>query len=306
MTILLLEPIHADAQQLLAAHDLALPPEQREDADAASVVALVTRGRERVGAAEFARYPNLRVIARCGVGVDNIDTALAAQRGVPVVYAPGSTTNAVAEHTLMLMLAAARRLHQIAAAVDRGDWGVRNGYSAIELCGRTLGVIGMGAIGQRVALFGGMIGMRVMSWNRSAQPGAQHVGFDNLLANADVVSLHVALTAETRQLIGARELALMKPSAILVNTARGGLIDQRALALALDDGRPGYFAADVLDPEPPTAHERLIGSARTLITPHTAALTDTTFRAMSLRTAHNVIALLRGEPPEIEALYQAT
>ena len=303
MTILLLESIHIDAQHVLAAHDTIVPAAHRYDVDAIRVVALVTRGRAGVGAAEFARYPNLRVIARCGVGVEHIDTALAAQCGIPIVYSPGTMTIAVAEHTLLLMLASARQLHQIASAVDAGNWAIRNTYNGIELSGQTLGVVGTGAIGQRVALYGAMLGMHVVTWNRSAQAGMRHISLDDLLAIADVVSLHVALAPATQHLIGARELARMKPGSVLINTARGGLIDQSALMAALAAGRPAYFAADALASEPPAAAEPLLGHPQTVITPHCAALTDTTYRAVCLRIARNVVAILRDEQPEAGTLY---
>jgi phosphoglycerate dehydrogenase-like enzyme len=141
-------------------------------------------------------------------------------------------------------------------------------------------------------------------WTRSGDTaGYPSLPLVELLRAADLVSLHVALTPATRHLIGTKELALMKPGALLINTARGALIDQAALAAALDRGTLGYFASDVLDPEPPNAGERLLSSQRTLITPHIAAITDTTYRAMCVYTASNVLAVLRGEAPEAESVY---
>ena len=308
MTILLLEPIHADAQQLLAAYDeTVLAPDGNHPAaiDARTPIrAVLTRGRGRISASLMADFPNLRVVARCGVGLDNIDTAAAHKRGIAVVYAPGSTTTAVAEHTLLLMLAAARRIQPIANAVTAGDWAVRDSYQGSELAGKTLGVIGLGAIGRRVAELATAFGMHVVSWSRASYDSRYPARpFRELLATADIVSLHIALTPETRHLIGATELALMQPGALLINTARGGLIDQQALADALEQRRLGAFATDVLDPEPPAASERLLHSENVLITPHIAALTDTTYRAMCVRTATNVLAILRGEQPEAAALY---
>ncbi|MDQ2996528.1 MAG: phosphoglycerate dehydrogenase [Chloroflexota bacterium] len=308
MTILLLEPIQADAHALLADVEHTILPDTPAALalalDSQPIHAILTRGRGRIDDALMARCPKLRVVARCGVGLDNIDLAAAKRRGVAVIYAPGSTTSAVAEHTLMLMLAGARRLRQTAAAVHTGNWAVRDGYGSTELNGKTLGIIGMGAIGRRVAALATAFGMQIVAWTRSGNTaGYPSLSLADVLRAADLLSLHVALTPATRHMIGAAELALMKPGAVLINTARGALIDQAALATALERGTPGYFASDVLDPEPPDASEPLLSSQRTLITPHIAAITDTTYRAMCVRTVSNVLAVLRGEAPEAASVY---
>ncbi len=309
MTILLLESIHREAEAMLSQfEETILATDERSAEEAAqthAVRAIVTRGRGRVTNALMEYCRDLQVVARCGVGLDNIDLAAANIRGIPVVYAPGSTTHAVAEHTLMLILAASRHLRQIVGFAHNGHWNAREGYTALELRGRTLGILGLGAIGTRVAELAEVFGMQVIAWSRTQREGRiPFLGLEEVLRTADVISIHVSLTPATRYLIGARELALMKPSALLINTARGAVIDQRALADALGAGTLGYFAADVLDPEPPGVNERLLQSERVLITPHTAALTDTTFRAMCLSTAANVLRLLRGEAPEAHAVYR--
>jgi phosphoglycerate dehydrogenase-like enzyme len=309
MTILLLETIHPEAQALLESYDrvrLALTADAvREAVEQEQVVAIITRGRGQISAGLIADCPALRAVGRCGVGLDNIDSAAAAARGVAVIYAPGSTTQAVAEHTLMLMLAAARRLVAAAVAVRVGGWEFRNGYQGSDLAGRTLGIIGMGSIGQRVAWMAEGLGMKVIYWSRRRR-SADHtyVELADLLATADVISLHVELTSETNHLIGARELALVKPGAILINTARGAVIDQPALAAALREGRLAAFAADVLEREPPASDDALLGDERVILTPHIAALTDVTYRAMCVRTAANLLAVLRGEQPEAASLYR--
>ena len=181
---------------------------------------------------------------------------------------------------------------------------MRDGYSSTELNGKILGIIGMGAIGRRVATLATAFGMQIIAWTRSGDTaGYPSLPLVELLRAADLVSLHVALTPATRHMLGAAELALMKPGALLINTARGAQIDQAALAAALERGTPGYFASDVLDPEPPDAGEPLLSSEHTLITPHIAAITDTTYRAMCVRTASNVLAVLRGQAPEMESVY---
>jgi D-3-phosphoglycerate dehydrogenase len=311
MTILLLETIHPDAQALLESYDrvrLASTAEAaREAVEQERVVAIVTRGRGRIGAGLIDACPHLRAVARCGVGLDNIDSAAAAARGVAVVFAPGSTTSAVAEHTLMLMLAAARRLLPAAAAVRADNWAVRNSYQGYDLAGRTLGVVGMGAIGRRVAELAQSVGMRVIYWSRRRRSnGFTYVELPELLASSDVISLHVELTRETTHLIGEAELALVKPGAILINTARGGVLDQRAIVAALRSGQLAAFAADVLELEPPQAGDPLLRDERVIITPHTAALTDVTYRTMCVRTATNLLAVLRGEEPEAGSIYHGT
>lgn len=308
MTIVLLESIHEDARAMLAELDGVAQigaPDELAALPGAPVVALLTRGKGRVTRELIGRCPDLRVVARCGVGLDNIDLQAAAERSIPVIYAPGSATNAVAEHTLLLMLAAARRLRPLAAAVHAGNWAVRDGYGGIELTGKTLGVVGLGAIGRRVASLGEAFGMRVIYWSRaSATTRYQARTLPDLLREADVVSLHLSLTGETRGVIGANEIALMKPGALLINTSRGAVIDQQALLHALDRGYLAGFAADVLEPEPPEPGERLLDHERVLITPHTAVLTDVTYREMCVRTARNVLAVLRGEPPEPESVFK--
>jgi phosphoglycerate dehydrogenase-like enzyme len=210
----------------------------------------------------------------------------------------------VAEHTVLLMLALARRLRPLANAVAEGNWAVRNGYTGIELAGKHLGVVGMGSIGRRVAELASALGMKVSYWSRQSQDQRfQALSLEALLRQADVVSLHLALTPQTYHLIGRPELALLKPSALLINTARGAIIDQTALCEALEAGLLGGFAADVLAVEPPDPHDRLLQSEKTLMTPHAAALTDTTYRTICVRTASNILAILRGESPEATSVF---
>ena len=303
MTILLLETIHPEARERLASVGRVVMADDPETAEgvvrAEAVQAIVTRGRGQVRRRLLEKSADLKVVARVGVGLDNIDVEAATERGVMVLNAPGSTTIAVAEHTLMLMMALVRGLYPMVDAVKKGDWAHRRHYSGDELSDKTLGVVGMGAIGRRVARLAEGFGMRIVYWSRAEKDMPYpYRSLEALLAEADVVSIHVALTPETRHLLGRDELAAMKPGAVLVNTARGGVIDQAALLDALDHGSLAGFATDVLDPEPPDPNDPLLRHEKTIITPHTAALTRTTFRKMCLRTVNNVIAALRGEPVE--------
>ncbi len=303
MTILLLESLHPEAEALLAAAGTLVHAKDPNapDCDVAGVRAILTRGRGRIPDALLARCPQLRVVARAGVGLDNLDTAAAARRGIPVVFAPGGNALTVAEHTLALILDLVRGITRAANQVAAGRWEDRAFYRGNEIRGLTLGVLGFGAIGQRVAKLADAFGMHVLvlaHGDRAVPAPYAKAELRDLLRTADVVTLHLPLTPTTKGLLGADELAAMKPSACLVNTARGALIDGQALRTALAAGTLGGFAADVLELEPPAADDPLLRSERVLLTPHNASLTATTYRAMCLDTARNVVAILRGQAPE--------
>jgi phosphoglycerate dehydrogenase-like enzyme len=303
VSILLLETLHADAEALLSAHDALV----REPAgDLSAVRAILTRGRGRIDQALLARCPALRVIARAGAGLDNLDTAAAAKAGIAVVYAPGANAATVAEHTLALMLDLVRGVTASARAVAAGRWEDRGSYRGNELRGMLLGIVGFGSIGQRVAELAGAFGMRVavaQHKDRAVPAGYSSLPLDDLLGRADVVTLHLPLTPATRGCIGTRELARMRPSAYLVNTSRGDLIDGAALRAALAHGRLAGFAADVLDKEPPAADDPLLHSDRVLLTPHVASLTAATYRELCLATARNVLAVLQCRTPEPRSVF---
>lgn len=301
--IVLLENVDADAEAILAsAGDVVLAPDPSTlpDVDEASVVAIVTRGLGRVDAELLARLPGLRVVARCGAGLDNIDVGAAGERGVAVVHAPDVTTTAVAEHAMLLTLALARRVVQLATTVASGDWSMRDRYMGVELHGRRMGVLGLGRIGRRVAELGAAFGMDVVAWSRrgGADSPIPCLPFDEVVSTSDVIQVCAALTCETRHLVGRAELDMVKPGTLLVNTARGALVDSAAVADAVHDGRLGGYAADVWDPEPPPADECLLAYPRVIVTPHVAALTDTTYRQLCVGPAEAVAALLRGERPD--------
>jgi D-3-phosphoglycerate dehydrogenase len=301
--ILLLETVHPDAHRVLAAADQLTLVDDLANFDpqsyADSARAIVTRGRGQVTKETIALLPNLMVVARCGAGLDNVDTIAAEAAGVTVVHAPGVTTGAVAEHALMLMLALARRLTEVDRAVKAGDWGVREGFESTEMRGKRLGIVGLGAIGSKLAEFGRMLDMDVVCATRSdVTSRAERVTLDELLRTSDVVQLCVPLSDSTRGLIGAEQFAVMKEGALLVNTARGPIVDQAALEDALGRGILGGYAADVWDPEPPIVTDPVLLHARTVITPHVAGLTDVTYREICLRPAEAVAAILGGSEPD--------
>lgn len=309
MAILLLETLHPEAEALLARRDrvmlAAAEPQALEIARQSEVAAILTRGKGRITRALMqACGASLKAVSRAGAGLDTVDLDAARELGIAVIFAPGLNAQTTAEHAIMLMLMAARKAAYLDAQVKADNWHVRNDYAGIELNGKTLGVVGLGNIGARVAWIGQALGMQVIYWSRQKRDARfAYRALDNLLREADVISLHIALSEETRGLIGARELALMKPGAILVNTARGALIDQRALAQALCEGRLGAFAADVLTQQPPASDDPLLRCERVTLTPHVAGLTDRTYREVCLFCAQNVLAVLQGQPPDARSLY---
>ena len=265
--IVLLESVHPDALALLERADevrvMANPTELDGDVPLDEVRAVLTRGRGRITADMCRRLPNLEVVGRCGAGLDNIDTVAARAAGIAVVHAPGRTTHAVSEHALLLMLALARRLPELDSAVKRGAWGIREGYEGFELRGKRLGVIGLGAIGRRIAEIGTVLGMNVSYWSRTSRDsGFPLLELDELVSTADVIQICVALTPETHGLIGPDQFARMKPGVLLVNTARAQIIDHQALLAAINGGVVGGYGTDVWDPEPPATGDPLVADER--------------------------------------------
>ncbi|HUP18440.1 MAG TPA: D-glycerate dehydrogenase [Gemmatimonadota bacterium] len=250
------------------------------------------------------RLPNLRMVAVYAVGVDNVDLDAARDRGVVVTHTPDVLTEATADLTWALILAVARRLREGERLARSGEWEGWHPRQLLgkELHGATLGILGLGRIGAAVARRGVGFGMEVVYWSRSAKPepeanlGAARLAFEELLERADVVSIHLPLTDETRHLIDAAALARMKPDAILVNTARGPIVDEAALAAALSAGRLFGAGLDVFEEEP-GIHPGLIASDRTVLLPHLGSATVAARDAMARCVAGNLAAALRGEPP---------
>lgn len=241
----------------------------------------------------LAAADRLRVISRFGIGTDNLDLDAARARGVRVFVTPGANTVAVAEHTLALIFALARSLPQVAAAARDGRWVRPTGW---ELTGRCLGLVGLGAIGRAVAVRAAALGMEVVAFDpyaRGAPEGVTRVDFDELLRRADVVSLHCALTPETRGIVDAAALERMKPGAVLVNTARGGLVDEVALHRALTAGKLAGAACDVFVREPPVGNPLLELDAF-VATPHLASTTREAVERMSEAAVANLLAGLHG------------
>ncbi|HSL33627.1 MAG TPA: hydroxyacid dehydrogenase, partial [Candidatus Limnocylindrales bacterium] len=245
MRILVAEPIAAEGvARLRAEHDVDERPGLARD-ELCSILpeydALIVRSQVQVDAPVIAAGSRLQVIGRAGVGVDNVDLDAATRAGITVVNAPTGNTIAAAEHTLALLYGLARKIAPADASVRRGEW-KRAQFTGLELRGRTLGIVGLGKIGQAIAARARAMEMTVLASDpfvtseAAAHHGVELVGFDELLARADVVSVHVPLSRATRNLISSKQLARMKPGAILLNVARGGVVDEAAVATALTDG----------------------------------------------------------------------
>lgn len=267
------------------------------------VVGLGAQLTTAVDDALLARLPALRIVADYAVGYDNVDLEAAARRGVVVTHTPDVLTDATADLTWALILAVARRLLEGDAVARSGEWGGWHPRQLLgkELTGSTLAILGMGRIGEAVARRGHAFGMRIVYWSRSARPaldrelGAQQLELKEALGAADVVSVHLPLTDETRRLLDAERLALLKSDAILVNTARGPIIDENALADALEGERLMGAGLDV-HAEEPAVHPRLATSERTILLPHLGSATIATRERMAEVVARNLVAVLRGDP----------
>jgi D-3-phosphoglycerate dehydrogenase len=250
-------------------------------------------------ASVIARAERLRIVSRHGVGYDAVDVEALNRRGVPLAIVGNVNTRSVAEHTLMLMLALAKRTLAYDAATRHGDWDYRNRQEAFELADRTLLVVGFGRIGRAVAALAGAFGMRVLAHDPFVGAAAiQAAGatpapdLKAALPEADVVTVH--MPGSGHALFGAAELAQLKPTAIVINAARGGIIDEAALAEALDAGRLGGAALDVFAEEPPPLDHPLLNSPRTVLTPHSASLTQEGAARLSLHAAQNIVDFFAG------------
>lgn len=258
----------------------------------------------RVDAELLETMPRLRVLSNMAVGTDNIDLAACAARDVAVGNTPGVLTDATADLTLALMLAAARGVPRASADAAEGRWGPwqPDGWLGLDLRGATLCIVGMGKIGYAVAERAAGFGMHITYVSRSEHPdaqrelGARRLDLAAALGHAQVVSLHCPLTPETTGLISDETLSLVQPGAILVNTSRGGVVDQQAVLTALDDGRLAAAALDVTTPEPLHPSHPLFEHPRCLITPHIGSATHNTRRRMAELAVQNLLAGLCGDP----------
>jgi D-3-phosphoglycerate dehydrogenase len=268
------------------------------DADVVVNIRAHARFTERV----LQHAPRLRLISIWGTGVDNVDLEACRRRGVTVTNTPGVNADAVAEHALALMLAVQRRIPALDRDVRAGQW--PRGL-LVQAHGKTLGLVGLGEIGRRVAGFGRALGMTVLAWTyrgddaRAVAAGARPVALETLLGEADVVSLHMRLGDQTRGFLTAARLALMKPTAVLVNTARGALVDKAALVAALREGRLAGAGLDVFHEEPVPAGDPLLALDNVVLTPHNAGMTREVIEAGLHRAVENIERFLAGAPRDV-------
>lgn len=271
--------------------------EARFGAELETAAGLIVRSATTVDARLLEAAPELKVVGRAGVGVDNIDVAAASERGVAVMNAPGGNTVSAAELTMALLLSVARRVSEADRSMREGRWDRAN-LQGVELRGRTLGVVGAGRIGSAVADRCRAFGMRVivhdpyLSADRLAELRSVVIELDQLLAEADVITLHVPLTDETRGLIGESALARMKKGAFLVNLSRGGVVDESALARALIEGRIAGAGLDVYETEPLSPESPLLSAPNLVLTPHLGASTKEAQVQVALEVAANLRAAL--------------
>jgi len=264
-------------------------------------VAIVTQVTDRIDAALLDRLPGLRLVAQMAVGYDNIDVAACRARGIKVTHTPDALTESTAELAFGLVLAVARRFHEGEALVRSGAW---RGFSPTlllgrELSGRTLGIVGYGRIGRALGRRAQAFGMRVIASTRGEAPFspdgvASHVPFARLLSESDVVSLHCPATASTRHLVGDEELAAMQPGALLVNTARGTVVDEGALVRALERRHLGGAGLDVYEREP-TVHPGLLGRSDVVLLPHLGSATAEARARMAISALEDARRVVRGE-----------
>lgn len=262
-----------------------------QDADA-----IIVRSATKVTESMIGQAKNLRVIARSGTGTDNIDKVAAKARGIVVVNAPGANAESVAEHTLIFMLAISRSLVGTVNTLKSGVW-AKSDFHGMELKGKTLGIVGFGNIGGRVAELASAFGMDILVFTRSAPAVGKQVTLPELLADSDFVTLHVPLTDETRGLIGAKELGSMKPTAYLINTSRGAIVDETALIAALRNKTIAGAALDVFAREPLSGSSELLKLPNVIVTPHVAADSREGENRASLMIAGDIHRVLQGEQP---------
>ena len=286
-----------------AGFEVVYPRARRQLTEAELLVELAGVSASLAGSEPYTRHviescPQLAVIARNGVGYDAVDVAAATERGVAVAITPGANHESVAEHTLALMLTLARSIVPQHAAIAAGGWRRDMG---LPLRGRTLGLIGLGRIGREVAIRAAAFRMRVLACDPAAdgefarQRGIELVKLDDLLRASDFVSLHLPFTSDCRHLIDARALSLMKPSAFLINTARGGLVCEDALVTAVKERRLAGAGLDVFADEPPPANHPLLGLENVICTAHTAGVDAQALADAALIAAQAIVALSRGD-----------
>jgi D-3-phosphoglycerate dehydrogenase len=311
-TVLLTDYAWPDVEierRTLAEIDAELIVAEKSKQDAASLAELAKEHQVDAIMTNWAKVPEAviagsskcRIVSRLGIGLDNIDVAYCTSRNIPVTNIPDYCLIEVAEHALALLLGLARKVAFYHQATKSGRYELQAGPKLRRIEGQTLGIVGLGNIGRRLAEKALGLGLNVIATSRSSKsttPGVELVALDQLLADSDYVSLHLPFTPATRHMIGAAQLARMKPSAYLINTARGGLIDHAALAAALAAGKLAGAALDVQDPEPPDLSQPPYNDPRVIVTPHAAFVSEESLANLRQRVSRQVAVRLTGGMPE--------
>jgi D-3-phosphoglycerate dehydrogenase / 2-oxoglutarate reductase len=307
--VVLAGPIHPDGKALLDKEARVVVCEDETEAElvkvAADAQAILFRIRPDCTESLMAACTRLKVVGRHGVGLDTVDIPAATRLGVAVVHAPGSNSQAVAEHALMLMLNCVKRTLAVDKATRVGDWGAPRAGNT-ELAGKTLGIVGVGNVGRRVAKFAGAIGMRVLGYDkyvlaeelrrRGADPVAS---LEDLLPQVDVLTCHTPLTPETRHMINEKTIGRMKPTAIFINTSRGPVQDERALFEALTRGKLAAAGLDVWEDEPTSRDNPMLNLPNVVCSSHVAGVTREATRQAAMQVSSEMLRVLRGERPDV-------
>ena len=308
-TVLLNLGIHEDGDAMLRAEVEVLGPLGNDQilslADKSGIGGIIAGSTLDLSGETMDLFPQLRALSRPGIGVDNIDITAATERGICVINTPDAPTESTAEHAVALIMNLAKQVFDGDRAIRRGQWGVRSQVRGTELLGKTVGVIGLGRIGSRVAEICKLgLKMRVLAYDPYVDPAkAEALGAElkadlmEIIPQADFLTVHVPNTPQTRGMINGAVLGAMKPTAYLVNCARGPIVDEKALIKALQEGTIAGAGLDVYDPEPPDMDNILFSLPNAVCTPHIASFTEDGVRAMGTGAAEGVLAVLRGEKP---------
>ena len=308
--VILAGPIHADGVKQLESEARVIVSNEETEAGMIKVAqqasGILFRAKPRCSRSLMAACKQLKVVGRHGVGLDTIDLPAATELGIPVVHAPGSNSNSVAEHAIMLMLALAKQAVVVDKRTRLADWGKSRWQGLLEMNGKTLGIIGVGNVGRRVAKTAAALGMRVIAYdkyvpadeqrNRGAEPVAD---LPSLLREADVVTCHTPHTDETHHMINADTIAQMKPGVIFINTSRGKVQDEEALRVALESGQIRAAGIDVFEEEPVSSDSRLLQLDNVIVSPHIAGVTEETTRGTAMQVTAEMLRVLRGEKPHV-------
>ncbi len=302
--------IHPDGLKQLEAEARVLVTDETTEEGMARVAkeadGILFRIRPACTRSLMAACPRLKVIGRHGVGLDTVDLKAATDLGVAVVHAPGSNSDSVAEHALMLILACAKKAIPIDRLTRKADWSPARWHGNMELHGKTLGIIGVGNIGRRVARMGSALGMRVIAYDKYVadeevrKRGAEPMkDMASVLKQADVVTCHTPHTTETHHMVNAQAVAQMKDGVIFVNTSRGMTQDESALLAGLTSGKIRAAGLDVFEEEPVSSDNRLLGLDNVIASSHVAGVTPETMRGMAMQVTAEMLRVLRGEKPQV-------